>query len=266
LTVRPSRGVTYQATWTWSRAMGVGAASAGGGTAVAYRDFLNRSADWAVQNFHRTHDFRGYGTFELPFGPGKWLGGNSGGIVARLIEGWQLGTIVSLASGAPLNVEARNTINRTGTPDIVGNFARKGKVSWGDIFGNYFGGQYQRLGDPACLNVADAQPANLRQYCANSAIFDANGNIIFRNAAPGQLGSLGLRPIYGPGSWDFDANLQKKIRLAESRSLTVRINANNILNHPTPADPELDINSGTFGEIRNKTGSRALSAQLRLEF
>ena len=42
--------------------------------------------------------------------------------------------------------------------------------------------------------------ANLRSFCTNSAIAtDAAGtNIILRNAAPGQLGSLGLRPIYGP--------------------------------------------------------------------
>ena len=74
------------------------------------------------------------------------------------------------------------------------------------------------------------------------------------------------RPIYGPGSWDFDANLQKKIRIAESRSLTVRIDANNLFNHPTPVNPNLNINSGTFGEINNKTGFRTLSGQLRLEF
>jgi hypothetical protein len=212
--------------------------------------------------FHRTHDFRGYGVFELPFGPGKWIGGNSNGFMARLIEGWQFGTIFNISSGAPLNVPARNTINRTGTPDIAGEFPRDGKVVWGSAFGNYFSQQYQRIADPSCATVA----SNLRQFCTNSAIADSSGRIILQNAAPGQLGSLGLRPIYGPGSWDFDANLQKRIRIGESRSLAIRIDANNIFNHPTPADPNLDINSGTFGEITTKTGSRALAGQVRLEF
>ena len=36
--------------------------------------FLNRNADYTLAGFHRTQDFRGYGTFELPFGPGKRLG------------------------------------------------------------------------------------------------------------------------------------------------------------------------------------------------
>ena len=189
--------------------------------------------------------------------------------MARLIEGWQMGTIFNFTSGAPLNVEARNTINRTGTPDIVGDFPRNGKVNWeGTTFGNYFDQTFYRVTDPACLGVPAGGAANLRSFCTNSAIStDAAGNnLILRNAAPGQLGSLGLRPIYGPGSWDFDANLQKKFRIDESRSLTVRINASNVLNHPTPGDPNLDINSGTFGEISTKTGSRTLSGQLRLDF
>jgi hypothetical protein len=266
VTMRPRQGVTYQATWTWSRATGIAVDNpAGGGVTVNYRDYLNRKADYTVGSFQRTHDFRGYGTFELPFGPGKWLGGNSSGWVARLIEGWQFGTIFNASSGAPLDVTARNTINRTNTtgiPDIVGPFERDGKVRWGDPFGNYFSQQHQRVADPACANVA----ANLRSFCANTAIADASGKIILQNAAPGELGTLGLYPVYGPGSWDIDANLQKRVQIMESRFLTFRLDANNIFNHPTPGNPNLDINSGTFGQIQTKTGSRTLAGQVRLEF
>jgi len=263
VTMRPNRGMTYQATWTWSRATGVAANTPeGGGIVATYRDFLNRRADYTVAAFHRTHSFRGYGTFELPFGPGKWIGGDSQGIVARVIGGWQLGTIINLTTGAPLNVVARNTINRTGTPDIVGEFPRDGQVAWDGQFGNYFSGKYKSVTDPSCTRVA----SNLTNFCTNSAVADPNGNIILQNAAPGQLGTLGLNPIYGPGSWDVDANLQKRIQIAESRSLTFRIDANNIFNHPTPGNPNLNINSGVFGEIDSKTGSRSLAGQVRFEF
>jgi len=95
---------------------------------------------------------------------------------------------------------------------------------------------------------------------------DSNGNIILQNAGPGQLGSMGLRPIYGPGRWDFDANLQKRLRFSESKSMTVRVDACNVFNHPTPANPNLNLNSGRFGEINNKTGFRTLAGQVRLEF
>jgi hypothetical protein len=263
LTMRPKHGITYQATWTWSRATGVAPPTAdGGGTTEVYRDFLNRHADYTVMSFQRTHNFRGYATFELPFGPGRLIASSSHGPVARVIEGWQLGTIFDLSTGAPLNVGATTTINRTGTPDLVGAFPRSGKVAWGNPFGNYFTQQYSRVTDPACKQVA----SNLTSFCTNTAIADSNGNIILQNAAPGQLGTLGLNPIYGPGSWNFNANLQKRVRIGESRSLSVRLDATNIFNHPTPGAPNLNINSGTFGQITTKTGSRSLAGQLRLEF
>jgi hypothetical protein len=257
ITLRPTRGINYQATYTWSRSLGI----FGG-----YRDLLNQRADYTLQDTHRKHDFRGYGTIELPFGPGKVFGGSSSGWLARVMEGWKLGTILNLTSGAPLSVIGRNTLYADGVPDIVGGFPLDGKVVWplaaGDIFGNFFDQQYQRVPDPSCATLA----SNLTQWCTNTALAAANGNIVLRNPRPGQLGTLGLSRLEGPGGWDMDANLQKTIRLAESKSLTFRVDANNVFNHPTPGNPSLNINSGTFGQITTKTGSRALAAQVRLEF
>jgi hypothetical protein len=265
LTMRPKHGITYQATWTWSRATGVAPPTGdGGGTTETYRDFMNRHADYTVASFQRTHNIRGYATVELPFGPGRLIGSNTSGVVARVIEGWQLGSIFDYSTGGPLNVVATTTINRTGTPDIVSDFPRQGQVVWGSPFGNYFSETLYRVTDPACAKVA----SNLTAFCSNTAIAtDPDGkNIILQNAAPGQLGTLGLNPIYGLGSWNFDANLQKKVRIAESRSVAIRLDARNIFNHPTPGNPNLNINSGTFGQITTKTGNRTLAGQIRLEF
>jgi len=181
-----------------------------------------------------------------------------------VIEGWQLGTIFDASTGAPLGVSATTTINRTGTPDIVGDFPRKGQVAWGSPFGNYFSEALYRVTDPACTAVA----SNLTTFCSNTAIAtDAAGqNIILKNAAPGELGTLGLNPLYGPGSWNIDANIQKKFQIAESKSLAVRVDARNIFNHPTPGNPNLNINSGTFGQITTKNGNRTMAGQIRLEF
>jgi hypothetical protein len=267
LTLRPTRGVSLQGTYTWSRSLGVsGGVGSAGGFNGQYRDLLNQRADYGLQSSHRMHDFRSYGSFELPFGPGKLLARNSAGWLARAIEGWQVGTILNLSSGAPLNVVGANTLYNLGTPDIVGAFPRTGQVVWplkaGDAFGNYFGQQYQRVPDPACANVASV----LTVWCTNTALADANGNIVLRNARPGELGTLGLSAIEGPGSWDLDANIQKSLRIDESKNLIFRLDARNLFNHPTPGNPNLTVNSGTFGEINSKTGSRMLAAQLRFEF
>jgi len=257
VTLRPTRGFNYQATYTWSRALGIFG---------NYRDLMNERADYSLQSTNRTHDFRSYGTLDLPVGPGKLLARNSSGWFARAIEGWKFGTIFNLSSGAPLNISGQNTLYAPGAPDVVGAFPRSGKVVWpqsqGDIFGNFFSQQYKRVPDPACAALA----ANLTQWCTITALADANGNIVLRNAGPGQLGTLGLHSIEGPGSWDLHANVQKSIQVTESKRLTFRIDANNVLNHATPGNPVLNINSGTFGQITTKTGSRSLQAQLHLEF
>jgi hypothetical protein len=256
--MRPTSGINYQATYTWSRSLGVTA---------AYRDLLNQGADYTRLDSDRTHMFRSYGTFDLPFGPGQALGDGTSGVLARVIEGWSFGTIFNIASGEPLNIDARRTLYAAnGTPDIVGAFPRQGEAVWplssGDTFGNYFSEQYRRVRDPGCAGVA----ANLQTWCTNTALADASGSIVLRNAAPGELGTLGLATIEGPGSWDLDANLQKSFRIDESKRLVLRVDAANLFNHATPVAPNLNINSGTFGEIDEKDGNRTLQAQVRFEF
>jgi hypothetical protein len=293
-TVRPTHGIAYRATYTWSRSLAVsGGVNSGGGFNGTYRDLLNRRADYTLQPTHRAHDFRSYGTFQLPFGPGRLLGANTSGWFARLIEGWDIGTIVNLTSGDPLLVlggttisglttyvgaqtingvcsiavtTCQQTITNVGIPDIVGAFPRNGKVVWplqkGNAFGNFFSQQYQRVQDPACAAVAAA----ISQFCTLTALADANGKIVLRNAAPGQLGSLGLNPLTGPGTWSFDANILKTVKIAESKTLTLRVDAHNVFNHPTPSDPNLNINLGTFGEINSKSGNRTLQGQIHFQF
>jgi hypothetical protein len=87
------------------------------------------------------------------------------------------------------------------------------------------------------------------------------------NPIPGRQGSLGLSTIEGLGTVKFDANISKTFRITESKSLQVRIDATNVLNHPTPPAPTLSINDNDFGYLTgDKTGRRAFQGQLRLSF
>ena len=61
--------------------------------------------------------------------------------------------------------------------------------------------------------------------------------------------------------------MSKSFKLREKLNLRFRADATNILNHPTPANPDLNINSSvTFGNIATKTGNRILQAMMRVEF
>src|SRR5215831_5314533 len=85
----------------------VGAALGSGlNTAPTFTDPTVRDKDYALSPNHVTHDFRSYGVFQLPFGPGRLLFRNTSGILARVIEGWQTSFIVNASAGQPATVSA----------------------------------------------------------------------------------------------------------------------------------------------------------------
>jgi hypothetical protein len=258
-TLRPIAGVSLQASYTWSKLLG----RAGG-----YTNPVDRGGDYTIQNGDRRHDFRTNGTFELPIGPNQLLAGNSSGILARIIEGWQMSWIVDLGSGDAANITAQSMLYANGVPDVVGNFdPSAGKVQWEDgaLAGNYFGDTYQRVRDPQCANIAPILVSN--NLCTLSAIADKSGNIVLQNPLPGTRGNLGQNVIELPGVWSLDTSMGKAVRISESKRLNFRVDATNILNHPQPSAPDLNINgSNPFGNIATKTGQRQFQLQVRLDF
>jgi hypothetical protein len=261
LTFRPTQGLSFQTTYVWSK-----------GLASATTGFLNpvdRSLDIQLQPSHRTHDFRTNGTFELPFGPNKLLLGNSSGWLARIVERWQLSWIANMNSGGPLNVTGTDTYVNGGRLNIVGPFPKDiGNAKMTNVLPTYFseeGFLIQR--DPGCQSVTMLQ--NLRDQCTNNALTDAQRNILLQHAAPGTLGTLGDRWIEGPGSFRFDLGASKTIQIDESKSIQIRVDARNVLNHPILGNPSLGINTAmTFGQIsgNNVTGARQFQGQLRVTF
>jgi hypothetical protein len=262
VTLRPTQGLTLQGSYTWSRNNGL---SGGAGLGNSYTNPADRHADYTILNDTRKHDFRMNGSFDLPLGPNKLLFTSSSGALARIVEGWKAGWIVNLISGAPANISSQSMLYASGTPDVVGLLDIKDPgVTWGTgstaSSANYFTpGAFQSVKDPQCAAVTTAQ--NLSASCTLQAIRDTRlDQIVLQNPQPGTRGTLGQRAVYLPGVWRFDANLTKLIRLTESKSLQFRLDGSNILNHPEPGTPNLNINNANFGVI---TGNAAKNAQHR---
>ena len=273
--MRPTNGITWQSTYTWSKNLGINAIM--GVLGAAFTNPLERRLDYTLLPDSRTHDFRTDGRFELPIGPGQKLLGSSTGTVARLVEGWKMSWIVNLNTGQPLSIAAQNMLYNSGTPDIVGPFDVKSAMAQftGGPTGSYFSRDaIKQVRDPQCDTVA----ANLRSLCSLSAVADAkSGQVLLQNPLPGKRGTLGQRVMEGPGRWRFDASLSKSVRLTESKRLEFRMDAQNVLNHPDPQIAttgasllNLDINNPNFGLFTGPnaktTGHREFQAQLRLTF
>jgi hypothetical protein len=261
---RFANGFTNQTSYTWSRTIGEQDDEGN----VTYRNPRDRSLNKQLLGYHRTHDFRSNGIWQLPFGPGQKLLPNAPPLVSRLVERWQLGVIFSLAAGSPLTISAPvSTITQgtNNTPVLVGDFPKStGKVTKVANGVVYFDGFGQRP-DPTGTNTSLVDPTVAGQF-SNLAITDSQGRLVLVNPQPGQLGTLGLKTIEGPGSIGLDMNLTKKVRITETKEFELRLDAVNLLNHPNFGSPNVSINSTSFGRITNATGARSFVINSRLNF
>ncbi len=271
-TVKPITGLSVQFTYVFSKALEVAGINGNGGGLTSgdpvYTNPAERNKDYALAPNHVSHDFRSFGTFELPIGPNKLVLGNSCGVLARIVERWQTSFIVNASSGQPASVVAANMLYGNGVADIVSPFATEnGSVSWNGQFGSYFGtGNLGKVSDPQC---AASRSIAGRNFCTLQAVTDAKtGQILFQNPTPGKRGTEGRQTISLPGTWSFDAAISKAFHVTEGVIFQVRLDSTNILNHPGISSPTLDINNtNAFGLITSKDAShREFRGTMRITF
>jgi hypothetical protein len=275
VTMRPKAGLSFQVSYTWSKNLG---------TASVFTDPLNRNGDYTVLGSDRPHSMTSYGTLDLPIGPNKLFFRNTSGLAARFLENWQASWIVNMSSGTPLSVTAQNMLYVNGVPDQVGPFPfDKMGVYWepGAYQGNYFANYFSYVNDPQRGNVTTKD--SLGSYCTLTAVADPNGNIVLQNPLPGTRGNFGQNRFYGPWIWNADMAMSRSVRIDESKSIQIRVDATNIFNHSQPAGsvgvastrisfanpPVLNINGGAsnpFGYLGTKVGNRAFQARIRFNF
>jgi hypothetical protein len=292
--IRPIHGLSGQFTYSWSKNLGVSPGIAG------FTNPVDRALDYTNINGNPGHSFRSNGTIELPMGPNKLFLGNSSGWLARAIERWQLGLIYNLSSGAPTSITATSMLYANGVPDVVYpvDFNSFKGVRWGtpngvNLEGRYFDNNdmFVKVDDPQCGTVTSLQNLNnvvggVQTRCTQDSLamavpantpgavnrVFADGQtrpsvIVLQHPQPGKRGNLGRNTVVGLGSYRFDANIGKTFQITESKSLQVKFDAQNVLNHPQPGAPSLSITGNDyFGRIQNKTGGRSLQGQLRFSF
>jgi hypothetical protein len=265
LTKRLSHGVTSSTAYTWSRALGDNDTDG----AVTYLDPNNRSLNKALLGFHRTKILTTSGTLELPFGANRPFLNNASGLIMRFLERWQLGGIFNFSSGAPLTITAPistfTQATAVSTPNIVGAIPKSmGKVTEVANGVTYFA-RTQQITDPALASVSSLN--GLSGAFSNKAITDASGKPLLVNPQAGQNGDLGLKWIEGPTFGELDMNLIKRVRITEIKEFEFRLDAVNVLNHPNFDNPNLSIDSTSFGRITSSTApNRRFVINARVNF
>src|SRR5262249_50867940 len=121
-------------------------------------------------------------------------------------------------------------------------------VQWGGNTGLYFGDVFKKVADPQCLAI----DPSLQSACTLQAVaLKSSGDIILQNPQPGTRGNVGLNTIEGAGVWSADMALTKTFKVRENLKGTVRMDARNVFNHPTPGAA-----AAAFGAPPNDGGAQ----------
>jgi hypothetical protein len=193
------------------------------------------------------------------------------------VGGWQAGAIFSVQDGAPISLVGTPgtfNLNNAGgdTPvALAGNLGALAGVTKRGSGVTYFASLVQ-VPDPSRANVTTVN--NIRSLSTLFAITNANGQVLLENAVPGQLGNLGNSILRGPGLFNLDLNLIKRIKITEKVTFQLQADALSATNTPifgNPTAANLNINGGTFGTITstlaNTTGgARVVVLKGRITF
>jgi hypothetical protein len=160
-----------------------------------------------------------------------------------LTNGWSISGITHISGGFPVTMHNDSDRSLTG-------LQRNGvNNTWG-------------------LDTPDVLPGSLKLNGKphNGPYFDTSQ---FGFQPLGEVGSAKPRFFYGPGMINADLSVQKRIELAENKTLDFRMDAFNVFNHPQYFGPDTvdgDISSGTFGQIVKAQNPRLMQAALKFRF
>ena len=196
------------------------------------QDFNNLAeAAHTLSPFDQKHVFKGFVTYELPFGHGREFLSNRGKLLNGLVSGWRLSDLVTYASGAPLSFQSTNYYYYPLWAETYVNYNLSGYSG-----SRFNGANFQQ-------RVGSTLPASDQYFPSNVAV----------NPAYGQLGNGPARidALRGFGIKNENASLLKNTYFGpEGRFLLqLRVEFYNIFNRHSFSNPNTTLNSPNFGYV-----------------
>ena len=212
---RMSHGLQFQAAYTWSHALdnSVDPLTPAVGARTFPRNSLNLAQGYGNSDNATRHVAVINYIYELPIGRGK--GYLNRGAMGRILEGIEMDGIFTAQTGHPFVVRGTEDTQRTGI------------ASWGFQVGDPFG-------SGAGCGLTPAPGAGY-QYIPNQCAFT--------NPPFGSQSNNERNQWYGPGFWDWDVTLAKRMSITERVKAELRFEGYNILNHPHFLNPGTDASA-----------------------
>ncbi|HMF90042.1 MAG TPA: TonB-dependent receptor, partial [Candidatus Angelobacter sp.] len=243
LSHRFQKGLYFQTAYTWSKSIDnvsgsqstdeLNATQAGqlGANLVNFGN-LNPALNRAIGDFDRRHRVVFSYVYDLPV-PKQGIWGT------QAFQGWTISGINTYQSGLPFSVTDANGSRAFGGGTSTGIFlcgALANAYNPGSVQSQIAAGLAYL--NPACFGQTPPVP--------NSAVNPATPTTLVTG-----YGSIPRNAFRGPFQQNWDFALAKHFRLHERHSLDFRVDAFNILNHPSFRQPSfVGITApGTFGQI-----------------
>jgi len=213
---------------------------------------VDKKSATGPDDFNRNHVFIWNGIYQLPFGRGKSFLANAGGVLNRIVGGWQFSNTLTWASGLPFTptIAECGSIHDTGPclPNFAGGSFSLGASSFNPTTHTvtYFTPVAGLAYDPAALTVG-TDTCTLARPTSGP----------FSLPACGTNGNIGRNSFRGPGAFFDNASLSKDIPIAERFAAQFRVDAFNLFNHPVLGNPNtcVDCHGANDGKITGLAGS-----------
>lgn len=212
-----SSGLFFMASYTWSKSLDIESSATSG----TMQSIYNLGLDYGPSDFNRSQIFVLSGVYTLPIGRGKSFLSNSNALVQAVAGNWNLGSIISLVSGAPFNAVAGGDVAN------VGGGAQRAEKNGSPYRGSGF--------------------RQSPQSWINHAAFSTPAQFTFGNESRDDL--------IGPPFKNVDFSVLKDIALKDPLSMQFRGEFFNIFNHTNYGTPENNVQSSSFGKITSANGS-----------
>jgi len=240
-----------QGAYTWSKNL----------TNLANNQANSNNADdmwqqWGPAQFNRPQRFVANYSYDLPFG------GHSG-LIDRLVGGWNVSGVTVIQNGTPMTIADPTAGTIYGTAGSAFSGFGRAQLCPGMTYADIAtpGDIKQRLGG------ASGGPGyfNKAAFCEPPAI--GNGK---------DYGNTGVGIISGPGQFNWDIAVLKRIQILEDHSIQFRTEFFNAFNHTQFSNPNYgagatyaipNVRAGNFGQITfTSVNPRVIQFALKYSF
>jgi hypothetical protein len=248
------RGLQLTASYTFSRSID-NASNPGWGpdarwafdTAGVIGNQLNDRSNRGLSDFDITHRFIASCIWDVP-------AFTTLPSLRRLLSRWQLSGIVTAIAGTPVDI-----VDITGG-SLYGQFGARPNWATGA------NSKTARSRVPAgyYFNPGAFAPALVQ---AGQAIPSAHDLTALTSEGGTDFGNVGRNVLRGPPQSNIDVSVARSFAVAESKTLALRADVFNLLNHANRDNPTSDITAADFGKIVSFASSpRILQFSVKLSF